>query len=329
MNLFRFIKLQKNKNNKLLYYFQNVAGYYLIPKSFFQKRLSRVLSQSKRCDMEYVMDRVNYYNKLEEMAMLSGNTILLSDFRRPKKRKGKSANSVYFFDLYKYTRYFSNDLKIGYISGDVTHIPDIPSIVKSRPISAGNENSILMKMNKVRHFLFVDDKKSFQEKREQLIGRAGIYQPHRIRFMEMYFGHPLCDLGQINKKNTDHPEWTVEPMSIAEHLDYKFVLCLEGNDVATNLKWVMSSNSLAVMPRPRYETWFMEGRLIPNVHYVEIKADYSDLEERLNYYIQNPGEALKIIENAHQYIAQFRDKKREGLISLLTLRKYFEKTGQL
>jgi RNase adaptor protein for sRNA GlmZ degradation len=91
----------------------------------------------------------------------------------------------------------------------------------------------------------------------------------------------------------------------------------------------MSSNSLAVMPRPRYETWFMEGRLIPNYHYVEIKTDYSDLADRLTYYIRHVDEALQIIENAHQYIAQFRDKKREDIISLLTLQKYFIQTGQL
>jgi hypothetical protein len=99
--------------------------------------------------------------------------------------------------------------------------------------------------------------------------------------------------------------------------------------VATNLKWVMSSNSLAVMPCPRYETWFMEGKLVPNYHYVEIKEDYSDLEDRLIYYIYHIEESFQIIENAHQYIAQFQDKKREDLISLLTLQKYFKQTKQL
>ena len=42
----------------------------------------------------------------------------------------------------------------------------------------------------------------------------------------------------------------------------------------------MSSNSVAVMPRPKYESWFMEGRLQPGVHYIEIKDDYSDLEPK-------------------------------------------------
>ena len=48
-----------------------------------------------------------------------------------------------------------------------------------------------------------------------------------------------------------------------DNLNYKFILAIEGYDVATNLKWIMSSNSLAVMPRPTYATWFMEGTLIP------------------------------------------------------------------
>ena len=83
-------------------------------------------------------------------------------------------------------------------------------------------------------------------------------------------------------------EWIKGHISEYDHLGYKFIMCLEGNDVATNLKWVMSSNSLAVMPKPVYETWYMEGRLIPNYHYVEIKPDYSDLEERIQYYIDHP-----------------------------------------
>ena len=117
-------------------------------------------------------------------------------------------------------------------------------------------------------------------------------------------------------------------MTIADHLKYKFILALEGNDVASNLKWVMSSNSVAVMPRPTCETWFMEGTLIPNYHYIEIKPDFSDLEERLNHYIQHPNEAESIIKHAHEYVNQFKDKKREDIISLLVLDKYFRMTGQ-
>lgn len=87
----------------------------------------------------------------------------------------------------------------------------------------------------------------------------------------------------------------------------------------------MSSNSIAVMPKPKYETWFMEGKLKANHHYIEIKDDYSDLEERLHFYIENPEEANKIINNANNYVSQFFDKEREHLIGLAVLNKYLEK----
>ena len=71
----------------------------------------------------------------------------------------------------------------------------------------------------------------------------------------------------------------------------------------------------------------MEGRLIPNYHYIEVKEDFSDLEERLNYYIAHPDEAEAIIRHAHEWVDQFRDIKREKLISLLVLQKYFDITN--
>ena len=91
----------------------------------------------------------------------------------------------------------------------------------------------------------------------------------------------------------------------------------------------MSSNSIAVMPRPLFETWFMEGRLIPNYHYIEVKPDFSDLLERMDYYSAHPEEAEAIIKHAHEYVDQFRNSRRERLISLLVLKKYFMGIGQI
>ncbi|KAA6321936.1 hypothetical protein EZS27_028468, partial [termite gut metagenome] len=295
MNVIRYIHFRKYKNSKFIYYLKNLIRYYT-PKVFLRKKSPGISLRLSQYDKSYLLDRVNYYNQLNEITPVSDGMIPLSEFKLPKKKKGQSVLSAYFFDSYQYTRYFPNHLKAAFLFGDVIHIPEIPSITKSRPINGNNTNSVILNLDKARHFMFVKDKKRFQDKKDMLVGRAHITQPHRIQFWEMYFNHSLCDLGQINKNKTAHPEWIVEPMTIDEHLEYKFILCIEGNDVATNLKWVMSSNSLAVMPRPRYETWFMEGRLIPNYHYIEIKADYSDLEDRLTYYIHHIGEALQIIE---------------------------------
>jgi hypothetical protein len=145
--------------------------------------------------------------------------------------------------------------------------------------------------------------------------------------MNRWVGHPIVDAASTNRSER-HPEWQQQKLTIWDHLDYKFIMSLEGNDVASNLKWVMSSNSIAVTPRLRRETWFMEGTLIPDYHYIEVRDDFSDLEERLRYYIDHPDEAEAIIRHAHEFVSQFKNRQREQLISLLVLKKYFDITNK-
>ncbi len=317
-------KLNSGKNTKFLYFAKNYLCK-LLPDGLYRSRLNNTLkSLENRADRDYIIGRVDYYNKLSEATALPSDAQMLSEHKLGKKKK------IYFFDTYEFTRWFPKHLRWVYCPGDITYIPEYPSIVKSRPISGDNRNSVVMKLNKIRHFIFVHDTKKFTDKKDIAVFRGKVKdKATRIRFMEMYFGHPMCDLGDVDRHPECPKEWRTPKMTIREHLDYKFVLALEGNDVASNLKWVMSSNSIAVMPPPTYETWFMEGKLIPNYHYIAIKPDFSDLEERLNYYINHPNEAQNIIDNANRYVDQFRNKKREHLISLLVLNKYFKNTAQI
>lgn len=311
---------------KLSFYLKGFITYYT-PDFLYRKRLNRILSTTPADQKAYIEERANYYNRMPHSAV-NKEMIPVADFKYPFGQKKKFA--TYFFDLYRYLKYFDPSLKFSYLFGDVIEEPEYPTIVKSRPITDKSTNSVIMKLNQVRHYVFVNDTKSFREKKDMIVSRNAVTQKHRARFLEMYFEHPMCNAGQINKHHEFGKEmWIKEYMTIPEQLDYKFICCIEGNDVATNLKWVMSSNSLPVMPRPTYETWFMEGKLIPGYHYVEIKPDYSDLIEKMNYYIDHPEEAEAIIEHCHEYIKQFRNKKTEKLISLLVLQKYFRQTGQV
>lgn len=322
MNLLH--RLSGGKNSKLTYYARHALTY-VVPPSVYSTRLKRVLKEvPERDDYEYIKHRVDYYNKLDKITQLPADASPLSE------HKFHQHKTVYFFDAYEFIRWFPATLKWCYIFGDVTRIPDMPSIVKSRPIHGSNENSILLNLNKVRHFIFLNDSISFAQKDNMAIfrGRMIKKRKHRARFMELYFDHPLCDLGEVGSRSKNYHKWGKEKISLMDHLQYKFIFTLEGNDVASNLKWVMSSNSIAVMPKPKYETWFMEGKLIPNHHYIEINPDFSDVEERINYYIHHTDEAEQIVSNAHKYVAQFKNQKREELISLLVLKKYFIQTGQ-
>ena len=320
MGIISFSANRKYKNNRPIYYLKAILRE-LFPDFFCRIRLKLKLKNQADFDILYIQRRVNYYNKLENYNHQLNLLLQLTEFRIPPKIR------AYYFDSYEYTRFFDKNLKAAFLPGDITHVPDFPTIVKSRPIDDHNANSVILNLDKIRHFIFVNDKKPFVGKKDMLVGRGAVTQPHRKRFLEMYFNHPLCNIGQVNR-DRQGDKYLVKKMTIDEQLDYKFILSLEGNDVATNLKWIMSSNSLAVMPRPKYETWFMEGTLVPNYHYVLIKDDYSDLEERLSYVIEHAEEALEIVRNANEYVNQFRNKKREDVISLLVLDKYFKETGQ-
>ena len=310
-----------HKNIKLFYY---LGGYLRLIFPLLKNRnnyINRLLKKFKN-EKDYIKMRVNYYNKINYKISPDYDWIPTSSMKIPNQ------GTVYFFDLKEYVRFYPSKFLVRFLFGDITKIPKSPSFVKTRPIKGDNENSVLFKLNKVRHFTYTNDRVKFSDKLNILIGRNAVQQKQRIDFFKKYFDHPLCNLGQINS-GTTHDIWLKNKISINEQLKYKFVLCIEGYDVATNLKWVMSSNSIAVMPKPKFESWLMEGKLIPNFHYILIKDDFSDLEERLKYYIKNDIKAYEIIKNANKYIKQFQNKKREDLISLLILEKYFHYSGQI
>lgn len=311
---------RSGKNPKFVYYAKAYSLLHL-PGSLLRSCLHGVLkSVENRKDAEYIRDRVDYYNKLRtsegiDKDLWMKDSISLKD--QPMK-----GQKVYYLDSMVYARWFDPSCRWILLQGDITFVPELPSIVKSRPIGDNNANSVLMKLNKVRHFIFVNDNKSFKEKEDRAVFRGKVKdKPIRLLFMEKFFGNSRFDAGAIDMVKA---EWKCEKMSIYDHLRYKYVISLEGNDVASNLKWVMSSNSIAVMPRPKYETWFMEGRLKPNYHYIEVKADLSDIEEKMDYYTSHPDEAEAIIKHAHEYVEQFKDSRRERLISLLVLDRYFK-----
>lgn len=313
------IRIDFNKNTKFTYYLVNVLQL-LIPNVFYRNSLDKIINNP--LDLEYIQKRVDYYNKLEYCFDLDKDTVSIQKFIKDEQKK------TYYFDLLKYFRYFNKNFKVSYLFGDITEIPKVPSFLKSRPIEGENQNSILMKLNKIRHFVFVNDTLKFEDKHDTLVWRGKCNIAHRQKFIQAFYDKPYCNVGQTNTKNTDVP-WQKSKMQLKEQLHYKFILTIEGNDVATNLKWVMSSNSLAFMCKPTYETWFMEGKLIPNHHYVLLKEDYSDLKDKIEYYSTHIDEAKIIIQNAHKHVEQFKNKKRESIISLLVLKKYFEKSKQL
>lgn len=334
----KFRKMLKNRKfHKLNYYLCHYIQSYLRPKrcKVTYKTKLYLLLDSPKLRTE-VMKRVNYYNRIYNEFTLShiipnNKHCQKTYISNRKSLKNVDMRDAYRFDLDYYLQFFNQASEIVFTMGDVNHIPSVPGVLKSRPILASltNPNSILLKLCKIRHFHFIKDQIPFDKKENKLVWRGSLHsskKKHRKLFLQRFIEHPQCDLAQVNNKNEIAYGGF---LSIKEQLRNKFILCLEGNDVATNLKWAMSSNSLCFMPKPRYETWFMEGELKAGFHYVELQPNHEDLEEKIAYYSSNIKEAEFIINNANKHTKLFQNKVIEDLTAFLVLEKYFHFSGQL
>ena len=309
---------------KFKFYSKSIFEHFFIPDMCYRKRLSTIFSQAGEEEIKQALKRVNYYFKRKDFFDLNdedSNTLAsLSCFNK----------SAYYYDIRAVLRYFPKEFKFNCWLRDVITVPDQPCFVKCRPIGKNHENSAILKLNQVRHYRSIKDPYKYEEKLDKLVWRGSSYRKWRDEFVKMYGNNSHCDVGMINIKGTALDEsFYKAPLSREKQLRYKYILSLEGIDVATNLKWIAQSNSLCFMKKPKHESWFMENTLIPNHHFVEINEDLEDVVSKIEYFTEHPEEAKVIVRNFQSHFCQFLELKNELLISLLVAVKYFFLSKQL
>ena len=325
------LKSSNSRRRKLLYYLYYTPLVYFFPSIISRMRLKSILNNSVQ--EKYIESRVGYYFKKTSNFKVSNKGKNSSELFWNQFFKNKQ--NSHFIDFYMLLQFFNKKNKVDFIYSVKDYIcsdiakenPPYPTFVKSRPIGSDNQNSILLKLNQVKLFHFINDTKKFEHKKNQAVWRGDI-RNNSIReyFVKNFYTTPLFDIGQTSPRK-DVP-WMKSFMSINDQLNYKFIFCLEGKCISTNLYWAMSSNSVCVMPKPKYESWFMEGKLEHGVHYIQVKDDFSDAEEKIEFYRNKNDKCLEIIDNANKFVRQFKDLKQERLIQLLILKQYFRFTGQ-
>ena len=325
------LKSSNAKRRKLLYYLYHTPIVYFFPSIISRLRLKNILNNSFQ--EEYIQSRVRYYFKKTSNFRVSNEGKNLSELFWNQFFKNKQ--NSHFIDFYNVLQFFNKKNKVDFIYSTKDYIdssiakkhPPYPTFVKSRPVGFNNQNSILLKLNQVKLFHFIKDPKKFENKKNQAVWRGDIRNnSQREYFVKNFYRTPLFDIGQTSPKQD--VAWMKSFMSIKDQLDFKFIFCLEGKCISTNLYWAMSSNSVCVMPKPKYESWFMEGKLEDGVHYIEVKDDFSDAQEKIEFYNNNNDKCLEIIQNAQKFVKQFKNAKQERLIQLLILKQYFQYTGQ-
>jgi hypothetical protein len=274
-----------------------------------------------------MLERVDYYHK-NERSPTSASGQGIDQFNR------LFCKTEYYMDLFDYLRFFKGDAKINYQFGDNRADFQVPTIVKSRPIGEYNQNCVILKINAFRHYAIVKYIRyldiPFEQKDNRVIWRGGAANlKQKLQLVQAHVGDSSFDLGFHAKpeRMKGYERYLKGYLNIGKQLRSKFIISIEGIDVATNLKWIMASNSIALMPIPRFETWFMEGKLEPFVHYIPLEDDFSDLKDKYSWCLANLDRCREVIRNANTYVEQFMDRKRERCLNHLVLKKYLDHRG--
>lgn len=300
-----------------LYVAQSILRTIIIPSPV--KRLRKWMclrNWRKRRDAEEIERRLDYYCHPWESPIP-----MPASLRRIDKIRLGASHSAYWFDMMRYLKAFPGKNKVDFIDGD-THVnPDGLVIGKARRLDSKSCNVALMNLDRRRHFLKVSDPIPFHEKKPILFFRGDVdAKENRRDFLSSWYAHPLFDLGDTSTRTIT--QWHTPRIGIEEHFKYRYILALEGHDVASALQWICASNCIPVMTRPTVESWLMHGLMKPGVHYIEIAQDFSDAAEKIEYYNAHPDEAEAISRASREWIGQFADRHRENILHYLVADRY-------
>lgn len=278
----------------------------------------------------------------EDICQINSKTYSMEEIRQRYAAYITQAQSI--------VSHFKGNSYFGLCSEDNRRTFNSPSFVKSRLISARATPFPILPLNVDRHWGGVFEVNQvdvpFREKDDKLVWRglttgnfkkiadSDIYSS-RFYVALVNVRHESIDIGynaivQISDATSDIDlkiisSKTKGAMSVEAQLRSKFILSLEGNDVATGLKWILNSNSTLIMPPPTCETWACEGELMPFVHYVPVKSDLSDINEVYEWCMRNLAECERIALNGKEFIESFSCREVEEELKMEVVATYFDR----
>nr|XP_023019502.1 KDEL motif-containing protein 1-like [Leptinotarsa decemlineata] len=91
-----------------------------------------------------------------------------------------------------------------------------------------------------------------------------------------------------------------EHVSFFSFFDYKYQLAIDGTVAPYRMPYLLAGGSVVFKPESKYFEHFYKN-LEPNVHYVPVKQNISDLVEKIKWAIENDEQARKIARNAQKF----------------------------
>lgn len=187
-----------------------------------------------------------------------------------------------------------------------------------------------------------EDENDFYLKKNEIIWRGtttgnitDIYskRSNRLKIIENNLNNPYIDIGfsmivQLNNEdiiNNINNNYLKEDISMKDQFKYKFILCIEGNDVSTNFPVVLASNSVPIHPYPfDYESIYFGDDLKPWIHFIPCMKDGSDLEYIYNWCMNQLDLCYEIANNGKKYMMNFKNNELYDHLNKLIDKYYSE-----
>ncbi|AYV75505.1 MAG: lipopolysaccharide protein [Terrestrivirus sp.] len=209
--------------------------------------------------------------------------------------------------LYRYSNFY-------FVYGDDTFSITDVNFCKARQI--GDDKKKCLHLNTYRHFnsenlsIAHNDNILFENKIPKAIWRGATTKcKSRFDLIDLWANNnKYIDVGFSEVNDESAPKYEVKNiLPVSEMIKYKYLLVLEGNDVASSFVWSFLTNSIVIMPKPKYEMITGQGQVISGYHYIEIKDDTTDLEEKIIWCESHIDECKQIIENKKKFINDLLD----------------------
>jgi hypothetical protein len=210
----------------------------------------------------------------------------------------------------------------------------IPELKNSLTISEGRNEYPVFHSNRVLYAMCsnVNDhitvlipdahfirEKAYQEKKEEIdknripyskrksecIWRGNLNNGHVDNFMKPHgktmnprkYFQKLHLEGRFPKVNFENKD-----TSISDQIQYKMILDMDGwSSTWSATVWKMYSGSVLLKTKSKWKQWYYH-KLEPWVHYVPVKDDFSDLNDKIEWCLHNERECIKITENAKRFV---------------------------
>ena len=189
--------------------------------------------------------------------------------------------------------------------------------VEKNKIEEYNGSGVIANLNSARHWGFVSnfikDNISWNNKKNEVIWRGvstGIHQHsqnyNRLNLVKDYWNkYDVGFSGWVQQHCCPEAgQYVKGPVHPFELSSYKYIIAIDGNDKSSAINWILASNCVPIMPKPRFHSWLCEPWLKNKVHYVEVKEDFSDLDEQMSWCKDNDDKCKEIAYNGKAFMLQ-------------------------